>query len=380
MKKKSTRPDLRATQRRYLAQIALVRRPNTVINSRTATNGFINYLEAEHPEVSSFSELERRHLEGWFHHLARRALKKSTRRNAMIKVRVFLETIQEEGWQEAPRLPLFRPGDLPPEDRHLPRPLSPEVDRALQAELRSRDDLIPKALLFMRWSGLRAQEMLDLKTDALSQLARDQWSLRVPLGKLHNERVIPLDRESARLFAELLKLRGSSPGETSAGFLLTHPGGCRYTREAFRHALTAAERRAGLSEHPTPHRLRHTYATELLRAGMRLPVLMKLLGHRTIGMTLRYASLTGADVQRAYAEAVDVVKALYDLGSLQPKRTRPESASAIQRAIRERLDAVATELDRLRHDHVSQAPKKKLLQRLRERLRRLADDLDAAMS
>ena len=83
-------PDLRTTQKRYLEKIALVRRPNTVINSRTATNGFIRYLESEHPEVSSFREFQRRQLEGWFRHLARRPLKKSTRRNAIIKVRVFL--------------------------------------------------------------------------------------------------------------------------------------------------------------------------------------------------------------------------------------------------------------------------------------------------
>ncbi len=175
------------------------------------------------------------------------------------------------------------------------------------------------------------------------------------------------------------KLRGSPPGETSAGFLITHPDGRRYTREALRHALAAAERRAGLAEHPTPHRLRHTYATELLRAGMRLTVLMKLLGHRTIAMTLRYAALTGMDVQRAYAEAMDVVKELYDLASVRPKRGRPETASAIHRSIRERLEEVATDLDRLRRDHAREDRKKKI-QRLRERLRRLTDDLDAAMS
>jgi site-specific recombinase XerD len=379
MKEKAMRPDLWTTQKRYLEKIAVARRPNTVINSRTATNGFIRYLESEHPEVSSFRELERRHVESWFRHLAQRPLKKSTRRNAMIKMRVFLDTIQEERWQEAPPLPLFERGDLPPEDQQLPRPLSPEVDRALQQELRRRDGLIPKALLFMRQTGLRLQELLDLTTDSLHEFSRGRWSLHVPLGKLHNERVIPVDAETAQLFVEMLKLRGSSTGETLAGFLLTHPDGRRYSREALRHALAAAERRAGLSEHPTPHRLRHSYATELLRAGIRLPVLMKLLGHRTIAMTLRYAALTGMDVQRAYAEAMDVVKELYDLASVRPKRGRAETASAIHRSIRERLEEVATDLERLRRDHVRTARKKKV-QRLRERLRRLTDDLDAAMS
>jgi site-specific recombinase XerD len=333
MKRKSTKADFRTTQRRYLEEIALVRRPNTVVNSRTATNGFIAYLESEHSDVSSFSELERHHIEGWFRYLARKPLKQSTRRNAIIKVRVCLETIQEENWAEAPPLPLFQRGDLPPEDRYLPRPLSPEVDRALQEELRRQSGLIPKALLLMRCTGLRAQELLDLEIDSLSRLPRGQWSLRVPLGKLHSERVIPVDAETTTLFAEILELRGSPPGKTSTRYLLVHANGHRYTREALRHALAAAEKRANLPDHPTPHRLRHTYATELLRAGMRLPVLMKLLGHRTLGMTLRYAALTGVDIQNAYAEALSVAKRRYKLDSVRPKRARTDTPSRTRRSI-----------------------------------------------
>jgi site-specific recombinase XerD len=318
-------------------------------------------------------------MEAWFRHLACRPLKQSTRRNAIIKVRVFLETIQDERWAEAPRVPLFRRGDLPPEDRYLPRPLSPAVDRALREELRRQGGLIPKALLLTRATGLRTQEILDLEVNSLSRLSGGQWSLRVPLGKLHSERVIPVGSDAAGLFDEIRELRGSPEDEASARFLLIRrSNGRRYTREALRHALKAAEKRAKLPEHPTPHRLRHTYATELLRAGIRLPALMKLLGHRTIGMTLRYAALTGFDVQRAYEETVDIIKKRYDFGSIRPKRGRTATSSR-RRSMRERLDDVAAELEKVRRDHVS-GERKRRVQRLVERLRRLADDVDAATS
>jgi site-specific recombinase XerD len=376
MKPKAERPDFRATQERYLEEIALVRRPNTVINSRTVTNGFIGYLESADTRLSSFHELERRHVEGWYRHLLRKGLKTSTRRNAIIKLRVFFEMLQQERWEEAPQQPLILRGDVPPEERQLPRPLAPEIDRALREELARRDGLIPKALLLLRATGLRSQELLDLRVSALSETLPGEWSLRVPLGKLHSERVIPIDRDTAKLFAEIRELRSSSDAEA---YLIARPNGRRYTREALRRALEAAEKRAKLADHPTPHRLRHTYATELLRAGMRLPALMKLLGHRDIGMTLRYAALSGVDVQRAYNETMDVVKRRYELDSLRPKRARSAASASAPHAIVEQLENVASGVERLQRDMIADERQPKVL-RLVERLRRLTRELEAVLS
>lgn len=376
MARRAERSDLRATQAQYLEAIALVRRPNTVINSRTVINGFIAYIESAHPGLSSFRDLDRRHVEGWYRHLARKGLKTSTRRNAIIKLRVFLETLQDEGWEEAPRQLLFKRGDLPPLDRQLPRPLSTDIDRALREELARRPGLIPKAVLLLRATGLRSQELLDLRVSALSEIRPGDYSLRVPLGKLHSERVIPVDRETATLFAEIRELRSSSDPEA---YLIARPDGRRYTREALRHALRAAEKRARLADHPTPHRLRHTYATELLRAGMRLPVLMKLLGHRDIGMTLRYAALSGVDVERAYAETMDVVKRRYELDSLRPKRRHNATSSRAPHTIVEQLENVARDVERFRRDQIA-ADRQPKIMRLLERLHRLTRELEAALS
>lgn len=380
---------LRETQRRYLETIALSFRPNTVINSRAATNAFIRYLGSEHPQLSSFSQLHRSHIEGWLRHLANRQLKRSTRRNFVIKARVFLETIQAWGWTDAPPVPLFRQGDLPPEDRTLPRPLSRQSDEALREDLQRRGGLIHKALLLLRTTGMRSQELMDLKVHSLRQLPGNQWALHVPLGKLHSERVIPVDPATARLFQDILELRGQAPPVTDPEtgrpdhFLLAHSSGRRFNRNILRYHLAKIEREAGLKEHPTPHRLRHSFATEMLRAGMGLPVLMKLLGHRTIGMTLRYAEVTGADVQRAYAEALTKIQGKYDIPLLplaQPVGSRFDRNLSAKDFVLAQLRAAATAMEAFRRDHVPQPLPKKHLQRLLERVRRLATDFDAAVS
>src|SRR5215831_7801876 len=84
---------------------------------------------------------------------------------------------------------------------------------------------------------------------------------------------------------------GSSFARTSAppkrlaklqGFLLPRYGVRVPLVLALQSALAHAAKRAGCSTHVTPHRLRHSFATEMLRLGVSLPALMKLLGHKDI--------------------------------------------------------------------------------------------------
>ena len=56
------------------------------------------------------------------------------------------------------------------------------------------------------------------------------------------------------------------------------------------------------------HCLRHTFATELLNAGMSLPCLQQLLGHRSIEMTLRYARLTDKTREQEYFKAMALIE------------------------------------------------------------------------
>jgi site-specific recombinase XerD len=56
------------------------------------------------------------------------------------------------------------------------------------------------------------------------------------------------------------------------------------------------------------HCLRHTYASELLNAGMRLECLQQLLGHSSIEMTRRYARLTDNTRREEYYKAMEIIE------------------------------------------------------------------------
>ncbi len=372
---------LEETLGRYLETIATTLRPGTVAGYHYQIGMFIRYLKKHHRSISSFSELERHDLQAWLRHLGRGGLRPSGRRDKIIKVRAFLERIEAWGWKEPSEPPLLSRADLPPPDRYLPRPLSEETDRALRDDLKKRGGLMPTALLLLRATGLRCQELLDLKVDPLKSVPENHCALHVPVGKLHSERIVPLDRGTATVFEKIRQLRGDPPAirdpETGnpAHFLVMRPDGNRPTPQALRLHLRMAEERAALKEHPTPHRLRHTYATKMLRAGMRLPVLMKILGHRTIDMTLLYAEVSGVDVQRAYANTMAAIESRYEFPHL-PLSSKPSNKSAARHAIASHLDSLAGELEAFRRDYAGTSNTKSL-QRLVERLRRLDRDFEA---
>jgi site-specific recombinase XerD len=198
---------------------------------------------------------------------------------------------------------LFTPKDYPPLDRYLPKPLSPEDDRPLQQRLIERATLRSKALLILRATGMRIGEGRNLKVDSLRNLGQEQWAVRVPLGKLHTERWIPVDDFTRALFEDILAHRPSIPPSKDPGFLLISKNGRALDYLSLRHELIVAAREAGCSVQPKPHQLRHTFATEMLRAGASLPVVKTLLGHNSLDMTMRYVQVSQVDLQREYHQA-----------------------------------------------------------------------------
>lgn len=147
--------------------------------------------------------------------------------------------------------------------RPLPRYLPAEADsrlvRALEA---SPSRLRAGALLLLRATGLRIGELVDLELDCVHEVPGQGAWLKVPLGKLATERMIPLDSQTVDLIDQIVGLR--SPGlplrhprtGRPADFLLTHQGR-RISAESLRVELHRAAREAGISE-VVPHTLRHS--------------------------------------------------------------------------------------------------------------------------
>ncbi len=300
-------PSLEQILETQIQTLALTLRPNTVSGYRGAARRFLSYLRTAFPRVCRLSQLRRDpHLLGWFRSLCEQPpLSNKTRGTYLLCLRRLLDDLTANGHSIRPDL--IRGDDIPPQPQYLPRPLSPPDDQRLQQELRRTDDVPANALLLTRATGIRIGECIDLALDCLRQLGPHQWALHVPLGKLHTERLVPADDDIRQIVARILTLRAlSAPTRLahSEGLLLPRRGAAP---RAFYHtlagALAKAAKRAGCSCAVTPHQLRHSYASEMIRLGVSLPALMQLLGHKDIRMTLRYVQVTQLDLQREFHTA-----------------------------------------------------------------------------
>jgi len=242
-------------------------------------------------------------------------------------VRRLLEDLAANGHPLAEGLLLRQ--DFPPRDLYLPQPLSPEIDRLLDEQLRRTDDLCAHALRLLRATGLRIGECLRLRTDCLRHLGAQHWAIHVPLGKLHSERWVPVDDEIRHTVDRILALRGTTQprqADHRADWLLVWPDGRRVSYPHMRKALDEAAHRAGCPVSIRPHQLRHTYASQMLRAGVSLPAVKELLGHRDIRMTMVYIQVTQNDLQQQYHQAIQHIArrhTLLPLPTLAATATNP---------------------------------------------------------
>jgi site-specific recombinase XerD len=315
-------PPIRTTMIAYLERKRATCRPKTVSSIATRLTHFGVFLADTDPSLTSVTRLDRcRHIEPYLTSLVD-ALDSRTgepitvadRSRRVLAVAGFLADITEWGWPDAPPRKLLFRDDTPKLPRALPRYLPVDIDRRLTEVLTTRPDngLAAAALRLQRACGLRIGELLDLELDCVHQVPDHGSWLKVPLGKLDTERMIPIDAEILDLIDHIIEHR--SPGRAMphpryrrpAQFLFTHHGR-RLGQQAVRAELSRAAQHAGL-DHITPHQLRHTYATALVNAGVSLQALMALLGHASAEMSLRYGRLFDTTVKDEYERALDLAK------------------------------------------------------------------------
>lgn len=134
-------------------------------------------------------------------------------------------------------------------------------------------------------SGLRISEALGLKIADVRILDGLARSVRV-IGKGDKERLVPLPRAFSEVFGFWLKDRPK--GEYVFARAL---GQKAVSPQAARGYLRAMVRQAGIDKKISPHKLRHTYATNLLNAGAELVDIKTLLGHESVATTQIYTNV-----------------------------------------------------------------------------------------
>jgi integrase/recombinase XerD len=193
--------------------------------------------------------------------------------------------------------------DRPRLGRRLPRFLSfEEVERLLAAPDASSDrgvrDLAMIHLMYA--SGLRVSELVGLKVNDLDR-AR---GVVMPLGKGDKRRLVPVGEVAlSHLALYMDEVRPRAQRSPPVSTLFVSPRGGRLTRQGFWKLLKRYAARAGITTPLSPHKLRHSFATHLLRGGADLRAVQAMLGHADLATTEIYTHVAHDQVAAAYARA-----------------------------------------------------------------------------
>jgi integrase len=253
-------PQLVVTAWRYLDQIALSLRPATVDVTDVALRGLAQHLVAG--GLDGFAAVERRHIESYKQWLATAGTRtgrppaRNTIRQRLGLVRSFFDRIIEWDWADAPRrTPMFAI-DVPVADDPLPRFLDDAQAARLLAAAAHAEPLDRLVVELLARTGLARKRTCDLEPNAVGRIG-GAWWLRVPVGKLRNDRYIPLH-------PALVDLLAAWP---TGHQHLIEVDGRALDRHRVGRIVRRVARKAGLG-HVHPHQLRHTLATQAKPGGV----------------------------------------------------------------------------------------------------------------
>jgi len=329
-------PQLTATMRRYLIQCSTFLAPRSIDAAENTLRQFTRWF-TDNTGVTVVGEITRTNIEDYKVWLAAQpgtkgaVMAKNTQRQRLRMIRIFFERLIEWNWPDAPaRNPIFH-GDIPPRTDPLPKFLNDRDAAKLMAAARAHQ--IPRYRLVVEMlarTGLRASELCELAADAVTLIGDAYW-LRVPVGKLRNDRFIPLHPDLVELLAEWT---ATNVEHIRAQKRLIADHHKPIDRRTVHRIVATTAKRAGIG-HVHPHQLRHTLATQAINRGMRLEAIAALLGHRSMEMTLTYARIADRVVADEYEAVTAQIDALYNTAGIHSALPAEIETAAMTRLRRE---------------------------------------------
>lgn len=281
--------------RRYIRYLKLERNysPNTIDAYRHDLHLLLNHLSEQGltPTDVKLDHLQR--FAAWIHE---RGIGPKSQARILSGVRTFYHYLVVDGYLEVDPTELLESPHLP---KHLPEYLTTEeVDRLEAAiDLTSAEGHRNRAIIEVFFScGLRVSELVELK---LSNLFLNERFMRV-VGKGGKERLVPISQRAVgelELWFDDRRQMRIKPGEDDYVFL--NRRGHHLTRTMILIMVKRLGEAAGIKKTLSPHTLRHSFATALLRGGADLRVIQVLLGHADIATTEIYTHMDDETLRQA---------------------------------------------------------------------------------
>ena len=266
-------------------------RPNTLRGYFTTLTVFLSYLKGR--GRTSLDTITRDDLSSFIEHEQDRGRQPTTVSTRLRLLYAFLSYLVDREVVHPDMLKRKLRVKVP---EALPRAMSPEdVQELLAVIKRCRDRAL---ILVLLRTGMRIGELLATRMSEVN--LREKQIIIMEAQKTQVGRVAYLSEDACRALAEWVNLRDPAKERLFYG-----QGRLRLSYTAVRMSFAKYLDEAGLGHKGySLHCLRHTCATELLNAGMRLECLQQLLGHSSIEMTRRYARLTDNTRREEYFRAM----------------------------------------------------------------------------
>jgi integrase/recombinase XerD len=270
-------------------------RSNTLRQSLTTIDNFLTFIRQ--PGKSHLEQITRKDLGAWIEHEQDRGLKASTVNMRLRTLKAFLHFLIERDVIRPEVLSKRMVIKIPDS---LPRAMDPDDVKKLLGVI---DDTRDRAMVVVLLrTGMRIGELLNT---VVSEVNLKERKIEIyEAEKTRVGRVVYISEDAIAALKAWLRKR-----DQGYGYIFYGRGGKPLTYGAARKRFEICLEKADLSHKGySLHCLRHTYATELLNAGMRLEYLQPLLGHSSIEMTRRYARLTDKSREEEYFRAMGIIE------------------------------------------------------------------------
>ena len=275
---------------------------NTLAAYENDLNQFLVFLQQLPPDrrPRGWDNVTRDHIVSYILEMKEREYASSTIARKVAAVKSFFKFLEEDG------LIKINPAkdlETPRAEKHLPATISKEdVDRLLAAPVGdSPSAMRDRAMLELLYAtGLRVSELVHLD---VTDVDLDAMSVRC-VRKGNKEQILPIYDRAGGVLADYIthgrpKLLGEHNDEPA---LFLNRRGTRLTRQGLWLIIKHYVQEADISENVTPHTLRHSFATHMLRGGADLRDVQEMLGHANISTTQIYTQVTPDRMREVYDE------------------------------------------------------------------------------
>lgn len=182
--------------------------------------------------------------------------------------------------------------------KHLPEYLTEEeVGKLLDVEVKSPYDYRNKTILELLYSsGIRISELVNIKTPNYDS---EECLIRI-MGKGSKERIVPLGDYAVNIMNDYMNNYRSLINKKHTDYVFINNRGDKISRQFIFKVIKKEALKKGIKKDISPHTLRHTFATHLLKNGADLRIIQELLGHENISTTQIYTHVTNNKLKSDY--------------------------------------------------------------------------------